>query len=365
MEETTYDVGRVLELMNFDWQKFLLSEFKGKIVKSPRGEEYNIDCIADNCPNPKGHMFVNLHSTDKHRDKAFICHRCNVGGNWKAFLILHYKRPLAEILSFINESYLIERSPYVSALENIKELDTNISIGKIKNEPIIIDIPHGSKLLKHSNRFTERRKIPENIFKKFKFHICTQGFYKNRIIIPVETEKDRAFIAYSQMSKEALKIAKELSQKHPESRGLDSKRKKIKNPFGSIFSRMLFNYNNIPYGCKLLFAHEGSTDVIRTTIYNHYAIGLFHSTISEDQAVLIAEKEPSEVCIMLDADVKLSKIIKCVEILKEWYDGKITYVKLKEGDPDDINSKKRFERIVSKRTKVTKMKDVNSLKLFN
>ena len=353
--------------MRFDWQKFIITEFKGKKIKSARGEEYNIDCIADNCPNPSKHMFINLHSNEKSHDKRFICHRCGVRGNWKAFLILKYKRSLEEILSFITDSYLIEKSSYFSTIENSKLLiEDSITLNEIKDVPAIIELPYGSKKLEHPNRFTINRNIPEKIFKKFNFHVCHAGNYKNRIIIPVKTNKDKAFIAYSQMSKKSLEIAKKLSKKYPDSKFLDSKKKKIKNPFGSIFSRMLFNYNNIPYGCDLLFVEEGVTDVIRTFMHKYHAVGIFHSMISEEQASLISDKEPNEVCIMLDSDIKKDKILKNIEMLKSWYDGKISYIKLKEGDPDDIASTKTFNKIISKRKfEISKINKRNNLKLLS
>jgi len=86
------------------WKEFLLQEFpKGEIIHGKHGKELNIDCISPDCPSPKDHMFVNMGSDNPKHDKRFICHRCGVSGNHKAFLTIYYALPYDEVVKKISQ----------------------------------------------------------------------------------------------------------------------------------------------------------------------------------------------------------------------------------------------------------------------
>jgi hypothetical protein len=339
--------------MEIDWVKFLTSEFKGaKSVSGRNGKELNIDCISEDCPNPKKHMFVNLGSQDPTHDKRFICQRCGIRGNYKAFLVAYFKMPLDDIIENFGDLYGIDGDPFYKAKNLVsifKNSHFNLTNNIDKNDGFVIDLPECYRPLMIQNNFLKRRNIPLKLVKKFKFGICERGTYKDRIIIPIETKNNRAFIAYSQYGKKTLDYFKKKSKDNPKNKTFDKLKKKILNPFGAAFSSLLFNYNNIKKNEKIIFVHEGVTDVIRTIINGHQAVGIFKNVISKHQAMLLSEKEPREVCLMLDADVDKNTLATSYDILTEFCDALISVARLKKGDPDNISSKSDFNKVTASR----------------
>jgi DNA primase len=342
--------------MKINWKEFLLKEFpKGKLLKGRNGEELVIHCISPDCPNPHDdHMFVNISSSNPKHDKKFICHRCGFSGNHKAFLVTYYGLPYNEILERLSDLYglstdfLKEVKKNIKAIkkDNILLLNSEILLGEEKLE---IDLPREYKPLNQEIEFTKRRKIPFNMIRKFKMGFCSDGYYEGRLIIPIITKLNKSFIAYSIYSKKAIRKYIDLSKRFPENKLFRVRKKKILNPKSSVHSMLLYNYNNIEPHPKILFLHEGFMDVIRTLLHGYSAVGLGGTNVSEYQARLLDELGAEEICLMLDSDVDMKKIMKAMEMLREHCDCTISFVTLEEGDPDDIRTRNEFKRIIKSR----------------
>jgi len=338
-------------MFEIDWPDFLKKEFpRGKIIRGKNGKEYNIDCISLECPNPKMHMFVNLGSSNEKHDKRFVCHRCGFGGNYKAFLVTYFNLPYALIVANLSDLYGRVTDSYEEIRKQIPMLNSELSYyeGDDTEEGFQIDLPIDYKRITHGTKYCVKRKIPNKLIRKFRIGICNDGFYKNRLIFPIKSSGNTSFLAYSQLSKSSLKKYKEL-YKQTEKKFFYNKSKKVLYPIGSVITFLLFNYDNIKNNEDLIIVVEGVMDAIRAITYGYSAVAKLHGFLSEYQVSLLSNKNPKEICLMPDSDVSYKRIIDEINVLKEQYEGTISVIKLPKGDPDDIKSKKKFDRVIHNR----------------
>jgi DNA primase len=354
--------------MRINWPEFLANEFSNsELVYGRNGRELNIDCINEDCPNPKKHMYINLGSDDPEHDKMFVCHRCGLSGNHKAFLIAYYNLPYKEILKNFSDLYGAEESLLSSTQKDInrfstKDLKIYLDYGDKKG--FRIDLPKSFMPLTQLTKFCYRRDITMNIVRRFKLGKCKSGFYKNRIIFPITTNTNQSFLAYSQLTEKSLKKYKLLYKQNPDNKFYSDRSKKIRNPLGSLNSMLLYNYNNVKKNSPIIFIHEGALDVIRTTMHKFDAVGIFSKSISSYQAELISEKNPDEICLMLDSDAEGKFINRNLSVLADACECKLSLVKLEIGDPDNITTRSKFLRIIKDRQFAPFLNKAKPLKLL-
>ena len=338
--------------MNFDWEDFLKKEFpRGKIIKGSHGREYNIDCISEDCPHPEYHMFVNLGSDDAKHNRRFFCQRCGIRGNYKAFLINYYKLPYKTIVENITDLYGLEGDPFTTTKITAELLNSNLNLSyKTDTDTgFIVNLPKEFKKLQGKTKFCIDRDIPWSIIKKFRIGICKSGFYKNRLIFPIETNNNKSFLAYSQLPKKFISLYKTLSERFPDNKEFKKNKKKVLYPLGSLTSMLLFNYNNIEKNADILFVVEGALDCIRILLHGHQAVAKLGGYVSEYQAQSLSEKDPREICYMPDSDVEIKNVERDLSIIKNYCESPVSYIKLDSGDPDDIKNIYEFEDIITKR----------------
>jgi DNA primase len=353
--------------MRIDWKEFLFKEFpNGKIINSSRGTEYNIDCIFPDCPNPRHHMFINIESNSKKHDKKFVCHRCSRGGNHHTFLIEYFNLPLNEILDNLSDLYGLEETPYSMATKNLQDFSSTLSYEPEEdNKEVIIDLPKQFRRIRENTPYLNNRNFPEWALSGYRIGICKNGYYKDRIIFQIITGKNRSFLAYSQDSKKKLKTYKKLSKKYPENKEFWKKSRKILYPSKSITSILLYNYNKIKIYEPVVVIVEGVMDMIRVISFGYNAVAKLGGFLSDEQCKLLSDKDVGEFVYMPDSDVSERNIIESIDRLKKFCDSDISYVKLKNGDPDDIRSKKEMIRILNHRIRKNKILIKNNdLSLF-
>ena len=336
--------------MKIDWEGFLKREFKNaKVINGRNGTEYQIDCISPDCPNPKGHMFVNAGSDNRKHDKRFMCHRCGFSGNYKAFLVTYYKMSFEKIIE--NFDILIHGDydliSVITEYSKEKQIDLKIEEDD-EEEGFVIDLPKSYKRLTYADAFCKRRKIPIHLIFKLRIGMCDSGFFENRIIFPIETKNNSSFVAYNRLTPFIQKFYKRLYKK-TNNKKFYLKSCKTLNPSSTAKSMLLYGYNHINEGEHLVLVVEGITDVIRCMVHGYYAVGKLGSFVSLDQAFLLGEKNPKEICYLPDSDVSEERILTNLKTLKECCDGNVTLATIKKGDPDDIKDKKEFDKIINNR----------------
>jgi len=116
------------------------------------------------------------------------------------------------------------------------------------------------------------------------------------------------------------------------------------NPPHTFKSRVLYNYDN---ACnhKLVVVCEGPFSAMS---FGTRAVGILGSFISNEQVRLLGNMPAEEFCVFLDADKK----DKCVEMAHELADRvgqKVSYFRLKRGDPNDEYNRCRLNRLLRHR----------------
>ena len=349
--------------MKIDWKRFLLREFpNGKITGHDK--EYNIDCISPHCPNPKNHMFVNLGD-----NKKFNCRRCNYSGNHVGFLITYFKLPYQQILDNLADLYGLEKDFFSIASENLKEFYSSIGYEEENDiEHFVIDLPFSFQKIQTNTKYLKDRLFPEWALTRYDIGLCREGYYRNRIIFPLITDRNKSFLAYSQDSKKKLKGYKNLSKKF--TKGSDKqlfyekKSRKILYPSKSITSMLLFNYGSIKIYETTVILVEGVMDAIRLMDFGHKAVAKLGGSLSDEQCRLLSDKDIGEIIYMPDSDISLNDIIKTTNKIRDFCESDVSYVKLKSGDPDDLRSKKELTRIINDRIRQKSFYKGNDLSLF-
>ena len=335
-----------------NWKKFILSEFpEAKLINGTNGEEANINCISHDCPNPKMHMFINLKSKNDKHDRKFVCHRCGISGNHKAFLMEYYNASYNQIMNNLSELYGDEGDIFKELKNKLSNIRGNLVLEQDElDDDVIIDLPKESKRITHQTKYLVNRMISNDIVAKFKIRLCDTGFYRNRLIIPIITNNNRSFLAYSQSNKKALMKYKRLHRKDPYDKLFENKSKKILYPLRSVTSIMLLNYNNVKKNKKIILV-EGFMDCARVTMHGYNSLAYLGGYISSSQAMLIAMKEPKEVLYMPDSDLSKEQRLKAINTLNEYCECKVRHIRLSSGDPDDIKSKRNFVKLIKTKNK--------------
>jgi len=95
-----------------------------------------------------------------------------------------------------------------------------------------------------------------------------------------------------------------------------------------------------------------SANKIREQIKDFTAVSIFGKFISKEQAKLISNMKPKEIIISLDGDVPDKEIKKNLDILKYYYTGLITRIKIPDKkDPNDISTEE-YKKLIDNRYKV-------------
>jgi hypothetical protein len=334
-----------------DWELFLDKNFpNGKKIYYPNKIELNIDCINEDCPNPKNHMFVNIYSNSPKHDKRFHCHRCSINGDYKTFLSIFYGVPYMQI----NKQYLdyFQDMSLDRMRKELQKASTNLDLNDkdiFKQQSFNIDLPPSKVLISHT-RWTKKRDFSIHALTELGARICTEGFYKDRIIFPLFTMNNSSFLAYSQSSKKDIITAKLLSKKFPDNKTYKLASLKVLYPAKSMISSLVFNYNRVKSlkykDRKTIVIVEGMTDVIRSIMHGIEALGIGKTSISTYQAALIGEIKTNSIIYIPDSDVKQNVIENNVNTLKQFCECDVSYRKLLKGDVDDIRDTDKYLELI-------------------
>jgi len=221
-----------------------------------------------------------------------------------------------------------------------------------KVESFNIDIPPETIPITVANMptyLTKVRGLHAKTILRFEMGYCTTGVYAGRIIIPIESDASKAFLAYS------------ISDK--------VKGPKVLYPKGSRTSDMLFPFNYVAgKRPRRIVIVEGVMDALRIIEHGHDALplALLGSNISARQIWLLWKlmlQRTNDITICLDSDAtkkqhdaiaKISRVVGYVNLFminlentpNDIYN-KIKEIKpnVKGVDPDDIRDAKDWEAI--------------------
>lgn len=126
---------------------------------------------------------------------------------------------------------------------------------------------------------------------RFRLGTCRSGRYGGRVVVPIQCAGVRSF------------VARDITDTAP---------KKYLNPIYSVFSALLFNYDQVRSRPAVTLV-EGVFDVMCLWRAGYDAAGLFGKTLSDGQIALLLDSKIEEVNVMLDGDA----FHRAVEITKQ------------------------------------------------
>lgn len=179
--------------------------------------------------------------------------------------------------------------------------------------------------------YLRKRNMTFEEIKKYDIRIGKDR-YRGRIVIPT----------YDLNGNVVYVTARDYVNKDPESKYI--------NPPGSHKSFAVWNIQEVKNN-SIVIITEGVFSGIaanRNTPESVTAVSVFGKVLSDSQAKLISSKEPKEVVLGFDGDVSQHEISNNYQLLRKYYQGKISVIQLMDGeDPDNINGElytERFEK---------------------
>jgi len=305
---------------------------------SVSGEEILLSCPICKKEN---HFYYN------HKKNLCICQKCKWEGNHFSFLVAGLNFSYKEAFALISSDQSIFNYSTSDLRKKLNSLLSN------SQESILVDrmffripFPFPDKLIdisvkKYPLALRERGIAFKDAVDLGVKISMANGMYKDRIIFPITTLKNELFVARTSYPKE---LFKKIRKAYEEREG--HLRKEL-FPRGSFISEMLFLYNEIKKNTGRLFLTEGIYDSLKVNKFGEFSTALFNSSVSDSQAILISETKFDEIILMLDGDVPLRRIKKCVKLLSNICIDKIVYPVFlpKDKDPDDLNYEE-FKEIV-------------------
>jgi hypothetical protein len=291
-------------------------EFKefGKNISS---KAIGVRCIY--CDDTSTHMGV---MTDK---LNCTCWKCKESVSFAKYMSDHTGLPIHNFFLKDRKRPIRDLTPLVQRIlvEKSKKRYSKDIIGDsaIKEEPL----PPGSLRVNYGDDYPlllewqKRRKIHRSMLVKYGCHICFEGKFRNRLIVPVLYNKlVVGFVGLDLTGKSSVKA---------------------KNSSNAI-NDYLYNYDSVPFGGSVIIT-EGILDSWAVN-----GVATLGTHLTPKQRLLLKAKKPKIIIVMRDGDAymkgrKKSKLSDCAD--------QVIHVKLPEKeDPDSLGRNKCYELIREK-----------------
>lgn len=216
-----------------------------------------------------------------------------------------------------------------SVIQELNQIYNNTKFFSNKKEDIVVKLPEefkslageeGSIFFLHAKKYLLTRGITEADIIKYNIGYCSEGEYKNRVIVP-SYDSNRIlnyFVARSFYDSP-------LKYKNPPA------------PKNAVLFDLYINWNMPIILC------EGVFDAIAI---KRNAIPLLGKTVQDTLLKKIINKRVDEVIVILDADAKNTMITVCDKLMK--HNINVFRVMLDEGDPSDLGYKTMLHTIQQK-----------------
>lgn len=258
----------------------------------------NIKCCF--CADSSTHLGINMTSG------AFHCWKCRATGSLEALLIELYDIDEKKARRIIWQNGIEDTPGLAPVQRKTARKDKSAHVSIIPSEATV-ELPE-----EHRAYLRKRRYNPDFVHREYRLYACHLfGDYKWRLIVPIIME-------HRIVNFDALSIA-----------GANKKSKQCPTEKALVArNACLYNIDNAN---DTIVVVEGIFDAWRI---GAGAVATLGTSFSSEQVLLIANKKPERIFIMLDSDAydtakklagQLAHFVKYVEILK-----------LNEGDPDDM-----------------------------
>jgi len=329
--------------------EWLKKEFGAKPLPYKKSE-YGFNCpFCDNKENHHDYTF----NVEKNRGHCWRGRHenCESGHSALSLVALHYNVSYDKAKDLVRSKF--ETHDTLQRLKKkIGVFDFSRSLS-IEDEEIVWDVPKGAEYILDSNSkgamkarawLKGVRKVDPEIWPILRpmyigDDVDKSRWYRHigRVFFPVSSLKTKGWISYSMLKKSTKLNPKTL------------------NPPGSLLSRTLYLYDNYLDTQEPILLCEGIFDALRMFIFGYNSVALFGVNVSMRQINLLNKLKSKEVVVCLDADASeftldkkgqwTSKAIRVAKILKQFYFGEVSLMKLTHHDPDKqtySESKKLF-----------------------
>jgi hypothetical protein len=312
----------VSSLLKNNIRRIIKSYFEGEYIGRTTGMEFEMECPFCN-GGPRKELSFNINV-----DKAAVrCWRatCDYKGSFYKFVKDYFEveQPSKFIYGEVDELSVIVAD--LAAIEEQEGVTIEIQTGDVdvwlEGLESLSESP-SANLIEDWISTDRDRGGRGYSFKKFKkqhsIYVPRQyGFMKGRVCFEVTTKGSRAYLLYAFQSGVFPKTI---------------------NPENATLSRMLYNYNSIKKGSFLL-VHEGIFDCARTKSYGYSSVAIFGVHMSFQQAFLIYELEPSEICLCFDGGTTKDMMNVFNKYKELWANITVSLVDLKDikNDPDNMS----------------------------
>lgn len=161
-----------------------------------------------------------------------------------------------------------------------------------------------------------------SIKKALRYNIgwCEEGYYKNRMIVPVTVNAQQVFFVARYMGKPPLGV------------------RKVLYPKGAKVGRVLFNYDRAKLGERIVIV-EGVLDAIAV---GKDAVATFGTSLSQYQLDLLMRTAASEIVISYDNDAIGKAKALAVRLSEYW---SVRCLELDQRDPDEY-PRGEFQKLI-------------------
>lgn len=305
----------------------------------PKAREYapNIAMHCPHCDSDEKLWVLTEDKADGTRAGVWICYKCDQGGPGPLSLI----RWLEDCTKMEAYEILIRGAREREAQTSIRELVMatldgldGVAHGWVEEPIPSLGLPPHFQLYRGAaspervhHYLTRVRCLDERLAQAYGLGYCLQGYYRNRVIVPVVYEKQVATF-----------VARYMRQKPP--KGI----KKTIYPKGSKISRLLYNYD-LAKRCSQIVLVE---DVFSAMAVGKHAVATFGTSLSPHQLELLLDTQAQELVVLWDNDA-IAKAHKLAARLSEFW--RVRVVELPDArDPDEYT--REALRIMVQRARV-------------
>ena len=286
----------------------------------------NVDQYVTHCPNCRmlGKRNDDYKLSVSLEKNVFHCYRCGWSGRADQ-LLQGYVNGSALLRYKLDSIDTKQRARYTSS----SGLLIQAELIDFDNVAIKID-----RSFVNAVEYLKSRHITFEEIQKYDIRIG-QGRYRGRIVVPT----------FDLNNNVVYLVARDYVSENPEAKYI--------NPQGSHKSFAVWNIQNVPVNGKVIVTEGVFSGIAanRNTPEDVTAISIFGKALADTQARIIASKKPIEVSFSFDGDVSLNEIRNNYQILRKYYNGKVTLIKLiNEEDPDNMKPETYLDRY-QKRTK--------------
>lgn len=316
--------------MNFNYLEKLFPLEKFLADQDPNYKWY-ADNIALTCPQcgKEEKLYVQMRAQGGAPKGSWVCYSCGEGGYSLFGLIYRFTDNKYEVRKVL-ENYCQDNPQALSltvrdmVLGSLQALDQEVGYDR---EPLeVLPVPREYQELTEPTSYLQHYKITEIECRKYELGLCTEGFYRDRIIVPMYLNSQYIFFLarlptapkYNQIPLDVLRsgynsILDYLRTEKPlpqEGKPSPIKIRKVIYPKGSRTSQILYGYDQAK-SYKTIILVEDWLSKIKL---GDDCVSILGTKLSPEQLELLLKSQATEIVLLLDRNATVRPHKRCPEM---------------------------------------------------